>query len=40
VTSRDTNSVIAIDTATEKIVAEIPVGKDPHGIGTLPAGHH
>jgi YVTN family beta-propeller protein len=39
-TSRDTNSVIAIDTLTEKVVATIPVGKDPHGIATLPAGHH
>ena len=40
VTSRDTNTVIAIDTLTEKIIAEIPVGKDPHGIAVLPASHH
>jgi len=40
VTSRDTNTVIAIDTLTEKIIAEIPVGKDPHGIAVLPVSHH
>jgi YVTN family beta-propeller protein len=38
VTSRDTHSVIVIDTKTEKMVADIPVGKDPHGIGVRPSG--